>query len=328
MPKKGSGTPKRKKIGLAALNRMFPDNDAAYKWFENRLWPDGPYCPHCGSFNVQAGIKHSSMTHRCRDCDGRPMFSLKTGTIMEGSKLDYWTWAIAIFYVTTNIKGIASTKLSSELEITQKSAWHLGHRLRKSMEEGVELFTGPVEVDETYVGGKRKNMSLAKRKELKGTGRGAVGKAAVVGLKDRETKQVVARHVQKTDSPHLAGFVAEKTKLGSKVYSDEAKAYKVLDPWFDHEAVNHGVGEYVRDMAHTNGMESFWSMLKRGYEGIYHYMSPKHLDRYVNEFSKRNNVRKADTINQMDSVARGMVGKHLSYRDLTADNGLSSGARS
>ena len=131
-----------------------------------------------------------------------------------------------------------------------------------------------------------------------------------------------------TDTPHVAGFVASQTKDGAKVYTDEARVYNALDPWFDHESVNHKIAEYVREQAHTNGMESFWSMLKRGYQGTYHKMSAKHLDRYVTEFSGRHNVRDADTVDQMDSVVTGMAGKRLRYADLIADNGLSSGARS
>ena len=122
--------------------------------------------------------------------------------------------------------------------------------------------------------------------------------------------------------------MASQTKDRAKVYTDEAKVYNALDPWFDHESVNHKVSVYVRDQAHTNGMESFWSMLKPGYQGTYHEMSPKHLDRYVTEFSGRHNVRDADTIDQMEGVVTGMAGKRLRYADLIADNGLSSGARS
>ena len=216
-------------------------------------------------------------------------------------------------------------QLRRELKIGQKAAWLMLHRLRLAYEADQPLFSGPGEADETYVGGKQKNMSLAKRKELKGTGRGAVGKEAVVGVKDRITNKVTARHVQKTDAATLQGFVEWQTKDGVQVYTDDAKAYVGIDR--PHEAVKHSVGEYVRDMAHTNGVESFRSMLKRGHEGIYHKMSPKHLDRYVTEFTGRHNVRDADTIVQMRGVVAGMIGKRLRYSDLTADNGLSSGAR-
>ncbi len=314
MAKGGPGKSEREGLSLVKLMQMFPDDDAAREWFEARLWPSGPHCPRCGSLNVQAGIKHKSMTHRCRDCDGRPMFSLKTGNIMEGSKLGYQTWAIAIYLVTTSLKGVSSMKLHRDLEITQKSAWHLAHRLRKAFESGEPLFSGPVEADETYLGGKRKNMPKAKRAAM--TGRGAVGKTIVAGAKDRDTNRVAARSVDATDRPTLQGFVGDHAAPGATVYTDEASAYKGMP--FDHEAVTHSVGEYVRGQAHVNGMESFWSMLKRGYQGTFHHFSEKHTDRYVAEFSGRHNMRDADTVDQMGIVARQAVGKRLKYDDLTA----------
>ena len=310
------GKSDREGISLVKLVRMFPNDDAARRWFEKQIWPQGPHCPKCGSFNVQSNIKHKTMTHRCRDCDGRPMFSLKIGNIMEGSKLGYQTWAIAVYLVTTSLKGVSSMKLHRDLEITQKSAWHLAHRIRKAFDGDNPLFSGPVEADETYIGGKRKNMSKAKRAAL--TGRGAVGKTAIVGTKDRASNKVAARPVPATDAPHIAGFVAEKTMLGATVYTDEAKVYGALDPWFDRESVNHSAGEYVRGQAHTNGMESFWAMLKRGYQGTFHHFSEKHTDRYVAEFAGRHNIREADTADMMAIIARRSVGKRLRYADLIA----------
>ena len=253
------------------------------------------------------------MTHRCRDCPDRRMFSLKTGTLMEGSKLGYRTWAIAIYLLSTNLKSVSSMKLHRDLEITQKSAWHLAHRLRKSFETSGALFTGPVEVDETYIGGKRKNMPKSKRVKL--TGRGSVGKTAVVGAKDRATNRVSAGTVDDTGKAALQGFVVERVADGATVYTDEASAYEGLP--FEHESVTHSAGEYVRGMAHTNGMESFWSMLKRGYQGTFHHFSEEHTDRYVAEFAGRHNMREADTAEQMGIVAADMVGKRLRYRDLT-----------
>lgn len=169
-------------------------------------------------------------------------------------------------------------------------------------------------------------MSNSKRKALMDTGRGPVGKSAVVGAKDRDSNQVAARVVESTDAETLQGFVAEHAEPGAQVYTDDAKAYQGMP--FDHEAVKHSVGEYVREIAHTNGMESFWAMLKRGYIGINHKMSPKHLHRYVCEFSGRHNVRDANTINQMSVVVSNMVGKRLTFAQLVAKNGLDSGARS
>ena len=150
----------------------------------------------------------------------------------------------------------------------------------------------------------------------------------MVGIKDRDTNQVRAEVVQSTDGPTLQGFVERNTQTGATVYTDEARAYLGLpDLFYRHEAVQHSVSEYVRDMAHTNGMESFWSLLKRGYVGVYHKISPKHLGRYVAEFSGRHNIRSSDTRTQMARLVEGMVGKRLRYHMLIADNGLPSGAR-
>ncbi len=330
MAYKAPGKHYREGISLVKLFRKFPNDQAAEKWFVEQRWPEGPHCPHCGSVRVQSGAAHKTMPYRCRERECRKRFSVRTGTCMEASNLGFQVWAVAMYLMTTSLKGVSSMKLSRDLEITQKSAWHLAMRLRKALEDdGVELpFLGPVEADETYIGGKRKNMSLSKRKELKGAGRGPVGKEAVVGVKDRATNKVRATVVPVTDAPHVAGFVAAQTEPGAKVYTDEAAVYNALKPWYDHEAVNHSVSEYVRGMAHSNGMESFWSGLKRGYQGVYHKMSPKHLERYVSEFAGRHNAREADTKDQLAGLFARMVGKRLRYRDLTADNGLSSGARS
>ena len=288
----------RKGMTFVQTVEMFNDEEKSRKWFEEQHWPDGPFCPHCGSFNVQSGIKHPNMTHRCRDCSNRPMFTVRVGTILEKSRLPYRTWAIGIYLFTTNLKGISSMKLHRELGITQKTAWFMLHRLRAAMEANKPWFRGPVEADETFVGGKEGNKHA--RKKLK-AGRGTVGKTAVAGVKDRATGEVVARVVDNTDKTTLQGFVNDHAAEGATLYTDEASAY--------------------------NGMESFWAPMKRGYVGIYHKMSPKHLQRYVDEFQHRHNNRPKDTIDQMAVVVRGMAKKVLPYKKLIEYNGMNSGAR-
>ncbi len=309
-----AGKSYRKGLTLFDVIGMFPDEDTAKQWLSKVRWPDGPVCPHCHSDNVQSNIKHKSMMHRCRDCEDRRMFSLKTGSVMEGSNLKYRVWAIGIYLFTTNIKGISSMKLHRELGISQRSAWFMLHRLRKAMELEIGMFSGPVEVDETYIGGIRRNMRVSKRKEQQG--RGPVNKSPVVGLKDRASNEVHAKAVQEVDANTLQGFIVEHTDWQAQVYTDDALAYRSLP--FKHETVKHSIKEYVRKQAHTNGIESFWALMKRGYHGTYHHWSVKHVDRYAREFSGRHNIREMDTVDQMASVARGMVGKRLRYHDLIA----------
>ena len=318
----GPGKSYREGITLVQLLRMFPDDAAAERWFIENRWEDGaPTCPHCGSTNVQTGGKHKTMPFRCREKECGKRFSTKTGTVMEGSNLGYQTWAIAIYLTTTSLKGVSSMRLHRDLGITQKSAWHLEHRIREAfrLDNDLPPMGGPVEVDEAFFGGKESNKHASKKLRA---GRGTVGKTPVIGVKSRATKEVRA---QTTSMKHdeLRDFV--KTHAGdAKVYSDEYPAYSHLP---DVESVRHGVGEYVRGQAHINGMESFWSMMKRGYVGTFHKMSAKHLDRYVGEFSGRHNVREYDTEDQMKTVARRMEGKSLRYADLVAPNGLPSGAK-
>ncbi len=251
------GKSHRKAISVIELTRMFPNEEAARRWFESIAWPNGPACPHCGSEKASECRNHKPMPYRCRTC--RKHFSVRHGTIMEESRLPLRKWALAIYMVCTNLKSVSSMKLHRDLKITQKTAWFLMHRIREAFPQGFDPFAGPVEVDGTYMGGKRKNMSNSRRREL--TGRGPVGKAAVVGAKDRKTNRVVAAKAESAGRETLHGFVECVTDTDAKVCTDDAAAYVGVKR--DHESVNHSVREYVRDQAHTNGMESFWSMLKR-----------------------------------------------------------------
>ena len=325
MRKKAPGKAFRKGISLKQIMRMFPDNATAEQWFIAQRWPNGVCCPACGSVNVQTGCQHKTMPYRCREKECTKKFSVKTGTIMEGSKIGYQDWIIATFQMLTSLKSVSSMKLHRDLGITQKSAWFLTHRLRAALSKDGAMFHGPVEVDETYFGGKRRNMNNATRKALAGTGRGPVGKTAVIGVKDRRTKRVAARVIAHTDAPTLQGFVTAHVEPEATVYTDDATAYDGMP--FNHATVKHSLSEYVKGEVHTNGIESLWSMLKRAHTGTFHKLSPKHLDRYVQEFAGRHNVREQDTIEQMRAVTAGMDGKRLTYERLIEANGLASGAR-
>ncbi len=250
------------------------------------------------------------MPYRCRDCRG--YFSVRTGTILESSRLPLRKWAWAVYLYLTNLKGLSSMKLHRDIGVTQKTAWFMLHRIREAYAFALpdEPFQGPVEVDETYVGGKERNKHANKKLRA---GRGAVGKTAVIGTKDRESNQVSAHVVDRTDAVTLGTFVLDHIDEDAMVYTDGSGAYTGL---LNHEIVKHSIGEYVRGMVHTNGMESFWAMLKRGFHGTYHRMSPKHLQRYVNEFAGRHNIQDMDTLDQMRDAVAGMVGRRLMWRDL------------
>ena len=305
------GRADREGLSTIELFDMFPDEKSARDWFEHIRWPDGNRpCPRCNHPETQVVKSGKPMPYRCPQC--RQYFSVKVGTVMESSKLPLRKWVIALYLLSTSLKGVSSMKLHRELHITQRTAWHLAQRIREGWLQGMPAaFAGPVEVDETFVGGREKNRHQSRKH---GTGP-AAGKTIVVGAKDRATNRVVAEPIERTDRETLHGFIEDYAAPDAMIYTDEHRGYTGLP---HHEAVKHSVKEYVRGQVSTQGIDSFWSMVKRGYIGTFHHFSPKHLRRYVSEFAGRHNVRDHDTLHQMALLAAGLDGKRLRYRDLIA----------
>ena len=303
-------------MSIAEFFRRFPDDRAAEAWFVSRRWPDGPICPHCSSMCITEVASRRPQPYRCKDC--RKHFSVKSYSVMHDSKLGYQTWLLAIFLVVANPKGRSSVQLAADLGVCQKSAWHLGHRIREALRDGGMFgFSGPVEIDETFIGGKAKNMH-AKVRARRIHGRGATDKMPVVGVKDRATDRVAARPTEDVSRATLTGVVAETTRPGADVFTDSNRDYDPLTRMgYRHARVMHSVGEYVCGEVSTNGIENYWSHLKRTYIGTYHYWSDDHLHRYVTEHSFRYHRRDRMVLDRMGEAAQAMDGRSLTWRELT-----------
>ena len=290
---------------------MFPDETSAVRFVEAQVWPDGVKCRKCGSDRTSPRPHRHG--HRCKDC-GKD-FTVREGTIFEESRLPLVKWLYAIYLVQTSRKSISSLQLSKELKLTQKTAWFLLHRIREACKQGDWMLANIVEVDETYIGGTEKNKHGNKRLKA---GRGPVGKQAVIGARERGGS-VKAQAISNTDAETLKGFIHENVELGSTVFTDDHRGYIGLGGiFYKHGTVKHSAKEYVNGMASTNGIESVWSVLKRGYHGTFHHLSFKHLQRYVDEFTFRLNEGNCerDTIDRIKSVCAASAGKRLTYQDL------------
>ena len=306
---------KTEKISFYKFFKRFPDEESAEKFFAERRWgKDGEnrHCPHCGSVRTVT-MKHK-MPYRCKDC--RKFFSVRTKSILAESNIPLHKWLMAMYLLNTNLKGVPSTKLARDLDITQKTAWFLAHRIRKAFDDQKDAkFVSPVEVDETYMGGKYSNMHKSRKPRM--VGAGAQDKTPVVGIKERGSRKIKAKVTERVSGILLRNMVQETVQEGSMVYTDQNAGYKgLVKKNYRHEVVNHSVGEYIKGQAHTNGVESFWSMLKRGHMGVYHKMSKKHLQRYIDEYAGRHNIRPLPTMEQIGTTFDGMKGKSLKYRDL------------
>lgn len=276
-------------------------------------WPDGVItCPACGGTHVGRIATRNMLRCNAKGC--RKQFSYKVGTIFEDSPLGLDKWFVAVWCITNAKNGISSCELARALGVTQKTAWFMLHRIRLAMKErSFRKIEGVVEGDETFIGGRAKFMHPGKRKAI---GRGTVGKAIVQGLLERGG-EVRCAVVPNQKRGTLQKVIREHVQPGSTVYTDSLKSYEGLDEKYVHEMIDHAK-EYVRGHVHTNGMENFWCLLKRGLKGTYVAVSPAHLIRYVDEQALRFNKRKGSDASRFSSVMRGVKGRRLMYKDLTS----------
>jgi transposase-like protein len=311
---------KRLPSTLLEATRYFADPDVCVEFVAMLRWPDGPVCPAC------EGTEHSYLTTRrlwkCKSC--KKQFSVKVGTIFEDSPIPLDKWLCAIWLIANSKNGISSYELGRSIGLTQKSAWFVLHRIRLAMQTGsFDAITGEIEVDETFVGGKGKNMHASKRAaRFKGNRGPASGKTIVVGSLERGDDEgpsrVNAAVIENTKRTTLHAHVRDTIQPGARVYTDSYLSYRGLESDYEHEMVDHGAMQYVNGRVHTNGIENFWSLLKRGLHGTYVAVNPEHLFRYLDERVFTFNMRHLNDFGRFTFVLHQVSGRRLTWNELTA----------
>jgi transposase-like protein len=316
---------------LSDAIRYFADEQVCIDIVSMMRWPNGPECPKCASLAERQHWLKTQKRFQCRDCGKQ--YSVKVNTVFEDSAIKLDKWLTAMWLLANCKNGISSYEIAKDIGVTQKSAWFMLQRIRLAMKNGSVLKLGgtggPVEVDETFIGGKPKNMHAAKRLKMKTALDGYAEKAIVVGMLDRHTRQVRAQVIPNVKRETLQNQILNGIERKATVYTDGYHAYdglKVRD--FVHETVNH-VEEYVRGNVHTQGIENFWSLLKRGLKGTYVAVEPFHLDRYLDEqvFRFNNRATKDNPLNDADRfllAVSQISGKRLTYAELTGKVGESA----
>ncbi len=301
---------------LHDIDKSFRNEKACYDYLLKSRWPSEIGCPACGS--VDPYHLKDKKTFKCRECD--KFFNALTGTIFENTKLPLIKWFKAIYMVTSHKKGISSIQLGKDLGFTQKTGWFVLGRIRELVQEKAPIMLeGTVEVDESYFGGKDSNKHQsyrAKKARNTHTGRSLNSKTVVLGAVERKGK-VVTRISPSVKSKPIQDFISTHIAKGSNMVSDDFNVYRTLSKkGYNHEYVNHSAREYVRGFAHTNTIEGYWSIMKRGVYGIYHQVSPKHLHRYCNEFAFRYNTRELAEAERFHYVIKRLDKTRLRYFEL------------
>ena len=327
------GKNNRKRLTDEQINKNFSTELKAEAWFIAVTYGrrDKMYCPRCGSTKVRDIKKRKPMPFMCDDC--RKFFSIRTGTVMEKSRLPLTIWAKSIYEQVYHLRGMPAVVTMNKFGVAKNTAWFLNHRIRKAFENGIltlqkdRKFTSEVEFDETFIGGKVANMkpSTRKRFEERGGGQGGAGKQIVIAAKERKTGKIVTDVIPDRKSETLQGFVEKVTDENAVVMTDDAKGYVGVKR--EHQTINHSSGIYAYKETNVQGIESHWATIKRGITGNFFAISPKHTKRYMMEFAGRHNIRPLDTDEQIIELARSMKGVRLTYKELTADNGLDNFAR-